>query len=149
AEAIDVRVVERSINLVEHADRRWVGQEDREDERQGRQSLLTAGQQRESCRLLSRWLGDDLEPALKGILAFDHLEARLASAEEGREELLEVGVDLIESLLKPLTGLLVELADATSELRDPRFDVALLGLKAFRLGEQGRQLLVGLKVPAT
>ena len=43
AEALDIRVVEGGIDLVEHADRRRVGQEDRKDQRNRRQRLLAAG----------------------------------------------------------------------------------------------------------
>jgi hypothetical protein len=45
-------IVERGIHLVQHADRRRVGQEHREDQRQRGQRLLAAGQERERRRLL-------------------------------------------------------------------------------------------------
>ena len=45
AEALDIGVVERRIDLVEHADRRRVGQEQGEDQRDRGQRLLAARQQ--------------------------------------------------------------------------------------------------------
>ena len=42
AEAVDVRVIKRGVDLVEHADRGGAGEEDGEDERGGRQRLLDA-----------------------------------------------------------------------------------------------------------
>ena len=46
AEAIDVGVVERRIDFVQHAERRGIGEEHREDERGGGQRLFAAGEQR-------------------------------------------------------------------------------------------------------
>ena len=111
AEAVDVGVVERRVDLVQHADRRRVGEEHGEDQRQRGQRLLAARQQRQRRRLLARRLGDDLEPALERILALDHLEARLAAAEQRREQALEVAVDGVEGLLQALLALAVELGD--------------------------------------
>ena len=42
AEALNIGIVERRIDLIEHANRRWIGEEQREDQRGCRQGLLTA-----------------------------------------------------------------------------------------------------------
>jgi len=42
AEALDIVVVERCVDLVQHADRRWIGEEHRENQGESRQRLLAA-----------------------------------------------------------------------------------------------------------
>ncbi|MNL89893.1 hypothetical protein D3C87_2205130 [compost metagenome] len=42
AEALDIGVVQRRVDLVEHADRRGIGQEHRKDQAHGRQCLFPA-----------------------------------------------------------------------------------------------------------
>ena len=74
AEALDIGVVERRVDLVEHADRRRVGEEHREDQRQRRQRLLAAGEQRHDLRLLARRAGDDLEAGLERVVGFGELQ---------------------------------------------------------------------------
>ena len=90
AEALDIGVVERRVDLVEHADRRRVGEEHREDQRHRGQRLLAARQQRHGLRLLARRPGDDLEAGLQRIVALDELQLRRAAAEERGEQLLEM-----------------------------------------------------------
>ena len=46
--------------------------------------------------------GDDLEPGLQRIVAFDELQFRRAAVEQRREQLLEVLVDRLERLGQPL-----------------------------------------------
>ena len=96
AEALDVIVVERRVDLVEDADRRGVGQEHGEDERKRRQRLLAAREQRQRLRLLARRLGDELEPGLERIVGFDQLQLGLAALEQGLEQVLKVPVDDLE-----------------------------------------------------
>ena len=87
AEALDIVVVERRVDLVQHADRRRVGEEHREDQRQRGQRLLAARQQRQRLRLLAGRLGDDFEAGLQRIVAFDQLQFGRAAAEQLREQL--------------------------------------------------------------
>ena len=49
AEAIDVRVIERRIDLIEQTERRRIQLEDRKDQRNGRQRLFTTGEQMNMC----------------------------------------------------------------------------------------------------
>ena len=68
AEAHDIGVVERRVDLVEHADRRRVGEEHGEDQRQRRQRLLAAGEQRHDLRLLARRARHDLQARFQRIV---------------------------------------------------------------------------------
>ena len=112
AEALDIGVVERRVHLVEHADRRGIGEEHGEDQRHRRQRLLAAGEQRHRLRLLARRPGEDLQAGLERIVRFDQLRARpcrrrrgvVNSARNGRCTVLEGGE-------QPLASLAVEVAD--------------------------------------
>ena len=73
AEALDIGVVERRVDFVEHADRRRIGQEHREDQRHRRQRLLAARQQRQGLRLLARRAGEDFEPGFQRIVGLDEV----------------------------------------------------------------------------
>jgi hypothetical protein len=66
AEALDIVVVERRVDLVEHADRRRVGQEHREDQRQRGQRLLAARKQRHGLRRLPGGRARISSPASSG-----------------------------------------------------------------------------------
>jgi hypothetical protein len=81
AEAFDIGVVERRIHFVENADRRRIGQKDREDQRQRGQRLFAAGQKRHDLRLFPWRPGEVFEPGLKRIVGFDQLELGRAAAE--------------------------------------------------------------------
>ena len=90
AEALDVVVVERRVDLVEHADRRRVGEEHGEDQRQRGERLLAAGEQRQRRRLLARRLRQDFEAGFERIVALDQLQFGGAAAEQLGEQLLEI-----------------------------------------------------------
>src|ERR1700677_1533230 len=81
AEALDIVVVERRGDLVEHADRRRVGEEHREDERKRGQRLFAAGKKRQRLRLLARRLRDKLKPRLKRVVGFDQLQLGVSTFE--------------------------------------------------------------------
>ena len=93
AEALDVVVVERRVDLVQHADRRRIGEEHREDQRERGQRLLAAGEQRQRRRLLARGLGEDLQARFQRIVVLDQPQLGGAAAEQLGEQPLEVGVD--------------------------------------------------------
>ena len=96
AEPLDVVVVERRVDFVQHADRRGVGEEHREDQRQRGQRLLAAREQRQRLRLLAGRLGDDLEAGFQRIVALDQVQRGFAAAEQFGEQPLEVAVDGLE-----------------------------------------------------
>ena len=105
AEALDIVVVERRIDLVEHADRRRIGEEHRKDQRHRRQRLLAAGKQRHRLRLLAGRAGEDFEAGLERVFGFDQLQLGRAAAEQMREQPLEMAVDHIEGGQQPLAAL--------------------------------------------
>ena len=90
AEPLDIVVVERRVDFVQHADRRGIGEEHREDQRQRGQRLLAAGQQRQRLRLLAGRLGDDFEAGFERIVALDQMQRGLAAAEQFDEQPLEM-----------------------------------------------------------
>jgi len=71
AEALDIGIVERRVDLVENADRRRIGEEQSEDERDGGQRLLAARQQGQGRQALARRLRHDLEPRFQRVVALD------------------------------------------------------------------------------
>ena len=90
AEALDIVIVERRIDLVEHADRRRIGEEHGEDQRQSRERLLAAGEKRQRHRFLARRLRHDLEAGFERIFALDQLQLGIAAAEQFDKKLLEI-----------------------------------------------------------
>ena len=82
AEALDIVIVERRVDLVQHADRRWIGQEDRENQRHRGQRLLAAGKQGHRGRLLAWRPRHDLKTGFKRVVALDQLQLGRAAAEE-------------------------------------------------------------------
>ncbi len=82
AEALDIVVVERRVHLVQHADRRGIGEEDREDQCHCGQRLFAAGKQRHGLRLLAGRTGEDFKAGLQRIVGFDQLQFRRAAAEQ-------------------------------------------------------------------
>ena len=85
-EAADVRVVERRIDFVEHADRGGIGEEQAEDQCDGGQRLFAAGQQGERLEPLAGRLGHDLQPGLERIVRIDQGQLGRAAAEQHGEE---------------------------------------------------------------
>ena len=127
AEALDIIVVERRVDLVEHADRRGVGEEDGEDQRERGQRLLAAREQRQRLRFLAGRLGDKFEPGFERIVGFDQLKLGLAALEQGLEQVLKVAVDDFEGGDEPLAALLVEAADGGPEPLDRLGQIIALG----------------------
>ncbi len=111
AEAVDIGVVERRVHLVEHADRRGVRQEHREDQRERRQRLLAAGEQRQHLRLLAGRAAEDFEAAFQRIVALDKLKLRLAAGEQDLEQPFEMRLHRVEGFEQALAAFLVEVPD--------------------------------------
>ena len=85
----DVCLVERGVDLVEHAERGRPDLEHREQERDGRQRPLAAREHRQRLRLLARRPGGDLDAGRRqvGRVGQDEL------GEPAAEQLLEAGVE--------------------------------------------------------
>src|SRR5882724_1553107 len=107
-EAVDVRVVERSIHLVEDAEGTGAIVEDREEQGQPGESTLPARHERDGLKPLAPRLSHELDPQLERIvlpfLRRHHAELRPAAFEEPLENSREVAVDLLERLLEALLG---------------------------------------------
>src|SRR5205085_4696491 len=103
-EAADVRFVERRVDLVEETEWRRPDEEERQDQRHGRERLLPTGEQAQRLELLPGGLDDNLEPRLAALLGLGELEPRAALGEELREYLLEALVGRDERLFEALAG---------------------------------------------
>jgi len=79
-EAADVRVVEWRIHLVQEAERRRVDEEQREDQADGNQRLLTTREQRHRIETLARGPNDDLYAGLQQVVLVRQNQMRLAAA---------------------------------------------------------------------
>ena len=88
AEALDIVVVERRVDLVQHADRRRVGEEHRDDQGERGERLLAARQERQGRGLLARGLGQNVEAGFERIVALDQLQLGGAAAEQRGEQAL-------------------------------------------------------------
>ena len=163
-EAVDVEVVERGLDLVEHVERARPREEDREQEGQRRERLLAAGQQRQALHRLAgrRHLDLDAEQVLlvAGILGLGLGLRRIGCSRRTRgrgprvlaaEHRARAGViadqpqpaaaareelvdDLLEVARGRLEGLLEGLADAPVGLGDQRAELAQRGLEVPALG---------------
>src|SRR5207244_288645 len=113
-----------------HADRRRVGEEDGEEQRQRGQRLLAAGEQRQALQLLARRARHDLEPRGQRVLALVERKMGAAAAEQRDEELAEMLVDLGEGGEQALAALMVELRDALAQAGARRRARGALGVWA-------------------
>ena len=94
AEAHDIRLVERRVDLVEHREgRRPVAQEG-EEQGNDSQRALAARERGEALALLLRQGHEDVDARVEHVLLVEHLELCLAAAEEAHEDLAEVALDV-------------------------------------------------------
>ena len=107
AESAHVVLVQRCIDLIQQAERRWVEIEYGKYERHGGQSLLAARQQVNGAVLLSWRPGHDGHACRQDVVA-DELEVGVPTAEQPGKLLLEAGVDALVGLLEPVARLLVD-----------------------------------------
>ena len=135
AEAVDIGVVQGRVDLVQHADRRRVGEEDGKEQRQRGQRLLAAREQRQRLQFLAGRARHDLEPGLERILlvALVERQMRAPAAEQPHEQLAEMLVDLGEGGQQPLAAFAVQGGDALAQPRDRAGQVLALALEAGEL----------------
>ena len=146
AEAVDVGVVQRGVDLVENADRGRIGEEDGEDQGRRRQGLFAARHQAHDCQPLAGRAGVDLQPGLERIVALDEFQLGLAAAEQGLEQAFEIVVDDVESRHQPLAALGVEFVDAVAQLGDGGRQVAALDLHGIEPVAVFDRLVLGAQV---
>ena len=134
-EAAHVRLVEGGVDLVEDAEGGGIHGEQGEEEGDGRERALAAGEQAEGAEALAGWLGLDLDAGVDDVVGVEQLEPRGATTEEGGEVVAESGIDLGEGGAEAGAYLAVELGDGGLELS---FRV---GQVLDLLGEEGVALL--------
>ena len=103
-EAVHVGVVEGSVELVEHAERRGLHHIDGEEQCDGGHGPLAAGEQRDAAQLGARGLGDNFDAALKRVFGLNHGKVGRATHEEALEGELEVFTHLFEGVSEELEG---------------------------------------------
>ena len=133
AESLDVRVVQRRIHLVEHAERRRLGLEDRHEQRHRRERLFPAGELADDARLLPRRLGLDLktrfEPIRVPVFIGQKDDVGAAASEQLAEHAIRPGEMLahgIERCLEQPPACFVEFVDQGLQLTAGGIDVVNL-----------------------
>src|SRR2546423_14451857 len=93
-EPADIALIERGVDLVEHAERRRLHPEDRKEQRRRGERALAARELRERSDALARRPRVDVDAGLVGILA--RPERRLTAVEQPLEEHAELTIDGLE-----------------------------------------------------
>ena len=123
----DIRIIQRSFNLVQNAERRGLQFQHREQNRNGGQRAFAAGEQRQELQFLSRRLGVDLDAAVQRVVRIHQLQFRMAAAEQPRERLGEVPLHLREVLDECRTHLNQQPLDEFAQVHFRALQVLLLG----------------------
>ena len=131
-EPADVRLVERGVDLVEHAERHGPDLEHREQQRHGRQGALTAGEHREGLRLLPRRTGDDLDARRSEVRRIRHRKPRETTAEQLLEPGGERDLECLEGRSELVGDHRVELGDQLARPDDRGPEVGVLRFEAFQ-----------------
>ena len=142
---VDVGLVQRRIQLVQHTKRARADLIDRKHQRHGGHGLFAAGKQRDALQFFARRPGDDLDATTEHVLFVNQHEVSLAPLEHlgeqrakvvpnllkgGLEHLRGLGVDLLNHLEQLLLGL-----DEIVVLRGKKF-ITLLGFLVFLNGDE-------------
>src|SRR5512141_1152885 len=133
-EPVDIGVVQRRIDLVEQAEGRRLDEEDGEDEADGGERLLPAGEAAERKRFLAGRLDEDPDARLEEIFLVDQAQRGTPTLEQPGEHLAELRVDLLERLREPLPGRPVDPLDRLRQILEGFFEILLLG------GQEGEPL---------
>ena len=100
--------------------------EDGDQQRQGRQRFLAAGEEQHVLQPLSGRLRDDIDAAFQDIAVVHQFEIALPAGEEQLECLLEILADRIEGFLELLHGTAVDFQNCLLGVGDRFFDVEAL-----------------------
>ena len=128
-EAVHVCLVERRINLVEHAERRRADAEDGEHKGAGGQRALATGEELQVLGTLSREAGMDLDTGVKNISRIGHCKLCPSTLEEQLEETNELFRDSIEGPTEVTLHSTVQFTDNTQEVTGRIFEVIRLTLE--------------------
>ena len=147
-EFVDVRLVQRRLDLVQHAEGHGAQHEDGEEDGDGGERPLAAREQRDLGQLLAGRAGDDLDARREGVVALGvvHLQLRAPAAEQLAEELLEVLVDAVEALVELLLHLRLQLFERGARVVDAPLHVVALGAHLLVLRAQRLVFLDGVVI---
>jgi hypothetical protein len=126
-ETVDVGVVQRCVDLVQKAEGRRLDEEDGEDEADGGERLLPAGEAAERERLLAGQLYEDPDPRLEEVFLVHQAKLGPPPLEQTGKHLGELRVDLHERLGEPLPGRPVDPLDRLREVLEGFLEILFLG----------------------
>src|SRR5262249_36586681 len=128
-EPSDVGVVERRIDLVEHAERTRPVPEDRNQQRESGQRLFASREQEHVLQSLARGLRNDVDAALQHVALVQEPQVALAAPEQDLEYVDKILPDLRECVLKLLDRAPVDVGDRLLRIGDRLLDVGALPLQ--------------------
>src|SRR5207245_10527129 len=135
--AVDVRVVERGVRLVQDREGTGVHLVERKHQGKGRKRTLAGREQGDVLQSLARRLDEDLDPGARTVIAIRVSQRRATSGIQLREVLVEVGRDRAED------GLVARLL-LFAKLPDQVFEVGPRGGDVFELLREGAIALLPL-----
>ena len=113
-----IGIIQRCINLIQHTDRRRVGQEHSKNQRQCGQGLFATRQQAQRRKLLTRRLTHDLQAGFKRVVTFNQNEFRFATTKQMFEQDSKILIHLLKCRQQPLTTLFVQARNPTAQRRN-------------------------------
>src|SRR5262249_50568622 len=126
-EAVDVRLVQRSVHLVQDAEGGGLVAEDRDEERDRRQRLLSSREEQDRLIPLAGGMRDDLDSRFEEVRFVEEPHFGGAPLEQTREYAFEVLVDCGERVAESLGGSRVDLPDRLLQLGDRPEEIVALG----------------------
>ena len=126
-EPADVGVVQRRVHLVHQAEGARLGEVDAEQQRHRHQGALAGGEQVDPLGALAARRRVDLDLALERIVGVGQPEVALAAAEQGLEDVQEVGLDRGEGLEEQAARGAVDFPDGLLQRLPRRDQVVALG----------------------
>ena len=145
-EPADVGLVERGVDLVEHAEGNGPDLEHREQEGDRGQGPLAAGEHRERLGLLARRARRDLDAGRGQVLGIGQGEAGVATTEELLEALVERSLERLERPAELVRDQPVQLPDELPRVLDGGLEVRALDLEPVEARLDLRVLVRGERV---
>ncbi len=130
-EPVDVRFIERRVELIQHAERAGLDHVDGEEQRDRRHGAFAARKQADRLRLLAGGTRHDIDAALQRVAFVQQGERGFATAEEFREHLLEIDLHLLEGVREELLRGAVDFLDRLENLVLGREQISLLAGEEF------------------
>src|SRR5262245_40803757 len=143
---LQVGVVQRRLDLVQHVERRRAGLEDGQQEGDRGQRALAPRQQGQPLDLLARRPGLDVDAGGQHVVGLGQHQAALAAGEQPREDLLELGRGVGERRREHLLDPVIDLFDHGEQVPPGLLEVFELGGEERVALLQRRELLQGERV---